>query len=109
MRSGSDGWFPGGGAFISHSVSPDLKLGFALAGNFGAPLEVRQRLGGPLLRPEYDACLACRWLPSVAFKVNDKLSLGAGLNAMYGIYTRTRWRSTTSQPDLRRRPAEVRR
>ena len=35
---GSDGWFPGGGAFFSYSVSPELKLGFAMTGNFGAPL-----------------------------------------------------------------------
>jgi hypothetical protein len=26
------GWFPGGGAFVSYSVSPDLKLGFAATG-----------------------------------------------------------------------------
>jgi len=29
------GWFPGGGAFFSYSVSPDLKFGFAMTGNFG--------------------------------------------------------------------------
>src|SRR5438552_4839667 len=32
---GHDGWFPGGGGFASYTVSPDVKLGFALAGNFG--------------------------------------------------------------------------
>ena len=31
------GWFPGGGAFFSYSVSPELKLGFAMTGNFGSP------------------------------------------------------------------------
>ena len=35
---GSDGWFPGGGGFFSYSVSPRLKLGFAMTGNFGAAL-----------------------------------------------------------------------
>ncbi|MEA3274402.1 MAG: outer membrane protein transport protein [Pseudomonadota bacterium] len=36
---GSGGWFLGGGGFLSYSLSPDLKLGFAATGNFGAPLD----------------------------------------------------------------------
>ncbi len=35
---GTDGRFLGGGGFLSYSVSPALKLGFALTGNFGAPM-----------------------------------------------------------------------
>ena len=30
------GWFPGGGMFYSHSVSPDIKVGIVVAGNFGS-------------------------------------------------------------------------
>ncbi len=30
------GWFPGGGIFDSHSVSPDWKVGLAVTGNFGS-------------------------------------------------------------------------
>ncbi len=30
------GWFPGGGMFYSHSVSPDVKVGLAVTGNFGS-------------------------------------------------------------------------
>jgi long-chain fatty acid transport protein len=37
--AGQDGWFPGGGLFFSYSVSRDLKLGIATAGNFGASLK----------------------------------------------------------------------
>jgi long-chain fatty acid transport protein len=29
------GWFPGGGAYFTYSLSPDLKIGFAATGNFG--------------------------------------------------------------------------
>jgi long-chain fatty acid transport protein len=77
------GWFPGGGAFFSYSVSPELKLGFAMTGNFG-------------LAEKYDASWVGRYyvqeatllgvslLPSIAYRVNDKLSLGASLNIMYG-------------------------
>jgi len=34
---GSDGCLPGGGGFLSYSLSPKFNLGFALTGNFGAP------------------------------------------------------------------------
>jgi long-chain fatty acid transport protein len=79
------GWFPGGSAFYTHSVSPDLKLGFGLAGNFG-------------LSEKYDADWVGRYyiqegtliglslLPSIAYRVSDKLSLGATLNIMYGSF-----------------------
>jgi long-chain fatty acid transport protein len=33
---GHGGWFPGGGAFASYTVSPDVKLGFAIAGTTSA-------------------------------------------------------------------------
>ena len=83
---GSGGWFPGGGAFFSYSVSPDLKLGFALAGNFGAPLKYDNDWAGRYY-VQSTTMLGVSLLPSIAFKVNDRLSLGAGLNAMYGMYT----------------------
>jgi long-chain fatty acid transport protein len=82
---GSDGWFPGGGGFLSYSVSPDLKLGFALAGNFGAPLEYNDDWVGRYYVQEA-TLLGISFLPAVAYKVTDKLSLGASLNAMYGSY-----------------------
>jgi long-chain fatty acid transport protein len=82
---GSDGWFVGGGAFLSYSVSPDLKLGFALTGNFGAPLEYDEDWVGRYYVQE-TTVLGLSFLPSIAYKVNDKLSLGASLNAMYGMY-----------------------
>jgi long-chain fatty acid transport protein len=82
---GSDGWFLGGGGFLSYSVSPDLKLGFALTGNFGAPLQYDDNWVGRYYVQE-TTVLGLSFLPSIAYKVTDKLSLGAGLNAMYGIY-----------------------
>ena len=82
---GSDGWLPGGGAFLSYSVSPELKLGFALAGNFGAPLKYDNDWVGRYYVQE-TTLLGISLLPSMAYKVTPKLSLGAGLNAMYGIY-----------------------
>ncbi len=84
--TGSNGWFLGGGGFLSYSMSPDLKLGFALTGNFGAPLEYDYNWVGRYYVQE-TTLLGISLLPSIAYKVNDKLSLGASLNAMYGKYT----------------------
>jgi long-chain fatty acid transport protein len=82
---GSDGWLPGGGGFLSYSVSPELKLGFALVGNFGAPLKYDNDWVGRYYVQE-TTLLGISLLPSMAYKVNPKLSLGAGVNAMYGTY-----------------------
>ena len=82
---GSDGWFLGGGGFLSYSVSPELKLGFALTGNFGAPLEYDDNWVGRYYVQE-GTLLGISMLPSIAYKFTDKLSLGASLNAMYGTY-----------------------
>src|SRR5262245_5048674 len=78
------GWFPGGGAFMSYSVSPDLKLGLAMAGNFGLTQKYDSGWVGRYYVQE-SALLGLSLLPSIAYKVNDKLSLGASLNVMYGI------------------------
>jgi long-chain fatty acid transport protein len=83
--AGANGWFPGGGAFASYSVSPDLKLGFALAGNFGAALKYDDNWVGRYHVQEV-TLLGVSFLPSIAYKVTDQLSLGASLNTMYGIY-----------------------
>jgi long-chain fatty acid transport protein len=82
---GSNGWFLGGGPFVSYSLSPDLKLGFALTGNFGAPLSYDDDWVGRYYVQE-TTMLGISFLPSIAYKVSDKLSLGASVNAMYGIY-----------------------
>jgi len=82
---GSDGWLPGGGGFLSYSVSPELKLGFALTGNFGAPLEYDDNWVGRYYVQE-TTLLGISLLPSIAYKVTNKLSLGASVNAMYGTY-----------------------
>ena len=82
---GSNGWFPGGGGFFSYSVSPDLKLGFALTGNTGAPLEYDDNWVGRYY-VQKTTLLGVSFLPSIAYKATDKLSLGASLNVMYGMY-----------------------
>jgi long-chain fatty acid transport protein len=82
---GSDGWFPGGGAFLSYGVSPELELGVALTGNFGFAENYDNDWVGRYY-VQKATLLGVSFLPSVAYKVSDKLSLGASLNAMYGMY-----------------------
>jgi long-chain fatty acid transport protein len=82
---GHDGWFPGGGGFASYTVSPDVKVGFALAGNVGGVLNYENDWVGRYY-VQQTWIVGISLLPTVAWKVNDKLSLGASLNAMYGIY-----------------------
>jgi len=82
---GSDGWFLGGGAFFSYSVSPELKVGFAFTGNTGAALNYDSGWVGRYYVQE-TTLVGLSLLPAIAYKVTDKLSLGASLNAMYGIY-----------------------
>jgi long-chain fatty acid transport protein len=79
------GWLPGGGAFMGFSASPDLKFGFAMAGNFGLSEKYDDDWVGRYYVQEA-TLLGMSLLPSIAYKANDKLSLGASVTAMYGIF-----------------------
>ena len=76
------GWFPGGGAFYSYSVSPDLKLGFAATGNFGLALRYDSDWAGRYILQE-GTLVGMSLVPSVGYRVNTEWSIGASLNAMY--------------------------
>jgi long-chain fatty acid transport protein len=79
------GWFPGGSAFFSYSISPDLKIGFGVAGNFGLAEKYDDDWVGRYY-VQQATLLGMSLLPSIAYKATDKLSLGASLNAMYGKF-----------------------
>jgi long-chain fatty acid transport protein len=82
---GSDGWFLGGGLFFSYSVSPDLKVGFAFTGNTGGVVDYGDNWVGRYY-VQQSTLVGLSLLPAIAYKVTDKLSLGASMNAMHGIY-----------------------
>ncbi|MCZ7564271.1 MAG: outer membrane protein transport protein [Burkholderiales bacterium] len=82
---GANGFVPGGGAFVTHSLSPDLRIGFAVAGNFGSILDYDDTWVGRY-RVQDATILGISFVPSIAYRVNDKLSVGAGVNAMYGVF-----------------------
>ena len=77
------GWFPGGGMFYSKSVSPDVKVGIAPpATSDRRSSTTRAGWAGTVRRRA--RCSGCPILPTVAWRVNENLSVGASLNAMYG-------------------------
>jgi long-chain fatty acid transport protein len=82
---GSDGLFFGGGGFFSYSVSPDLKLGFAMTGNFGAPVQYDDNWVGRYYAQEA-TLVGLSFVPAIAYKVTSKLSLGGSVTAMNGIF-----------------------
>jgi len=69
--------------FFSHSISPDLKVGIAATGNFGLALKYNSDWVGRYYVQEA-TLIGMSVLPSVAYRVNQNLSLGASLNVMYG-------------------------
>ena len=87
--SGSDGdgsdWLPTGSAFYVHPIGPDLRLGFGVAGYFGTSLKYEDDWVGRYYVKEV-TMQGISLLPTVAYRVNEWLSLGAGLTAMYGMF-----------------------
>jgi len=78
------GFFPGGGMFFSYSVSPDLKLGFAATGNFGLAQKYDSDWVGRYYVQEA-TLIGMSMLPSAAWRVSKEVSVGASLNAVYGM------------------------
>ena len=57
----------------------------AMTGNFGMPLNYDDGWVGRYY-VQKATMLGLSFMPTVAYKINDKWSVGAGFNAMYGIY-----------------------
>jgi long-chain fatty acid transport protein len=77
------GWLPGGSGFFSYSASPDLKFGFGVAGNFGLSQKYDGNWAGRYYTQE-TTLMGMSLLPSAAYRVNDRFSIGGSLNVMYG-------------------------
>jgi long-chain fatty acid transport protein len=79
------GWLPQGSAFYSHSISDDLKIGVAAYGTFGLTLSFNDNWAGRNLVTE--VTLAGLTLqPTIAYRLNDQWSFGAGVGINYGIF-----------------------
>ncbi|MHC4573315.1 MAG: OmpP1/FadL family transporter [Planctomycetota bacterium] len=83
--SGGDagGCAPLGGLFYTHSLSERLKFGLSLFSISGAVLDYDDDWAGRFLVQDV-SIITATINPSLAYKVNDKLSIAAGFGASYG-------------------------
>jgi long-chain fatty acid transport protein len=86
--SGSDGdasgWLPAGGTFMVHSFTPEFKVGLGVLGYFGLALDFNDNWAGRYYVQE-EKLQGLSIVPAAAYKVNDWLSIGGGMNFMYAM------------------------
>jgi long-chain fatty acid transport protein len=81
---GNAGYFaPGGTLYYVHSLSPDLKLGVGMGSYMGAGLDYGDKWSGRYYAEKVD--LTTVFInPSVGYRLNPWLSIGGGVNVVYG-------------------------
>jgi len=79
----SNGVLPAGGLYYVHPVNDRLRLGMALNGYFGLSLDYQDDWVGRYYAREA-SLQAAAIQPAIAWRVNDWLSVGAGVAALYG-------------------------
>jgi len=77
------GFSPGAGFYYVHSFSPDLKFGFANFSYFGLAADFDDDWVGRYYAQEV-ALLTVGVSPSLSYRVNDWLSIGAGPTILFG-------------------------
>jgi long-chain fatty acid transport protein len=75
---------PGGSFFYVYSLNRRVKFGFASCAYFGGALEYNLNWVGRYFL-QGATILGMSFIPSVAFRVNDWLSVGGGINVMVGF------------------------
>ena len=90
--SGKDGdartWLPTGGTYYVHNLAPDLKLGMAVSGYFGLGLDYGDSWVGRYYVDEV-TLQAMGIQPALAYRANDWLSMGLGVNVLYAVFEKT--------------------
>ena len=96
------GWLPGGSLFFvsqpAPTALPNLRLGIGFLNYFGSALDYSNDWVGRYYLQD-GALLGFSIMPSAAYQVTDWLSVGAGLNAMYG-YMKTKVAVNNIAPGL---------
>jgi long-chain fatty acid transport protein len=81
------GWLPGGSLFFVSQPAPhalpDLRVGLGVLNYFGSALDYGDDWVGRYYLQK-GTLIGFSIMPTVAYQVTDWLSVGAGLNAMYG-------------------------
>ena len=93
------GWMPGGSAFIVQKLNQDWSIGFGILSYFGLGEKYDNNWVGRYYVQE-STLLGMTLTPAVSYRVNDWLSIGAGLNVMYGyLDTQVAINNAGTQPD----------
>lgn len=79
------GWLPGGSLFYVHPLSSDISFGVGTLTYFGGVVDYRNSWVGRYF-VQSATLLGVTVMPALALRVSEWLSLGAGLNAMYGMF-----------------------
>jgi long-chain fatty acid transport protein len=85
--TGGDGgdagsWVPAGGLFLSHQLNDRVAIGLSSVGIMGASYDYGRNWVGRYFAIEGEITIL-NFEPSVAFRVNDWLSVGAGVDIQY--------------------------
>jgi long-chain fatty acid transport protein len=80
----SSSWMPAGGLYYVHPVNDRLRLGVSMNGYFGLSLDYEDDWVGRYYVQDV-TLQAAAVQPAIAWRVNDWLSVGAGVAVLYGI------------------------
>lgn len=79
--------FPNASAFYAQKINDDLFAGIGMYGNYGLGTDYGNWAGDRLIKKSTMAALTLS--PSVAYKLNDRLSIGGSVNLNYGFLSLT--------------------
>jgi long-chain fatty acid transport protein len=77
------GWLPGGSLFVVEKINQDWSVGFGMLSYFGQSTTYDDSWVGRYYIQK-GTLIGMTLTPAVSYRVNEKLSLGAGVNIMYG-------------------------
>ncbi|WNJ32873.1 OmpP1/FadL family transporter [Enterobacter hormaechei] len=81
-------FFPNASAFYTQKLNDDLYAGIGLYGNFGLGTDYGNWAGDRIIKKS--TMVAMTLSPSIAYKLNDRLSIGGSVNVNYGLLSLTR-------------------
>lgn len=79
---------PNASGFYSQKITDDLYAGVGLYGNYGLGIDYGNWAGDRLIKKSTMAAMTLS--PSLAYKLSDRVSVGASANINYGFLTMTR-------------------
>lgn len=85
LDGNSNGVLPAGGLFYVQPVNDKVWFGLSLSGNFGLALDYADDWVGRYYVQE-TSLQAASIQPTLAYKMNDQFSVGAGVGILYGMF-----------------------